>query len=121
MNRRGFLQSCLALAAAPAIVRADSLMRIVPRDSGIITFDGCDQWMTVSADVPWEVPGAIIRGRKFVLAKPALFADGVSVIGCEFEISKTANSQQAVIILGDRCSLIDTAIYAHRAPAMVRA
>lgn len=33
MNRRGFLQSCLALAAAPAIVRADSLMRIVPRDT----------------------------------------------------------------------------------------
>lgn len=32
MNRRSFLQSCLALAAAPAIVRADSLMRIVPRD-----------------------------------------------------------------------------------------
>ena len=32
MNRRSFLSSCLALAAAPAIVRADSLMRIVPRD-----------------------------------------------------------------------------------------
>lgn len=32
MNRRGFLTSCLALGAAPAIVRADSLMRIVPRD-----------------------------------------------------------------------------------------
>lgn len=28
MNRRGFLQSCLALAAAPAIVRAESIMRI---------------------------------------------------------------------------------------------
>jgi len=32
MNRRGFLGSILALAAAPAIVRADSLMRIVPRE-----------------------------------------------------------------------------------------
>lgn len=53
MNRRGFLQSCLALAAAPAIVRADSLMRIVPRDAGIITFDGCDQWMAVPP-VPQE-------------------------------------------------------------------
>lgn len=30
MNRRGFLGSILALGAAPAIVRADSLMRIVP-------------------------------------------------------------------------------------------
>lgn len=37
MNRRGFLQSCIALAAAPAIVRADSLMRIVPRDTTILT------------------------------------------------------------------------------------
>ena len=30
-NRRGFLLSCLALGIAPAVVRADSLMRIVPR------------------------------------------------------------------------------------------
>ena len=36
MNRRSFLSSCLALAAAPAIVRADSLMRIVPRDVAIV-------------------------------------------------------------------------------------
>ena len=32
MNRRSFLSGILALSAAPAIVRADSLMRIVPRD-----------------------------------------------------------------------------------------
>lgn len=31
MNRRGFLASCLALCAAPAIVRASSLMPIVVR------------------------------------------------------------------------------------------
>ena len=36
MNRRGFLTGILALGAAPAIVRADSLMRIVPRDALII-------------------------------------------------------------------------------------
>lgn len=36
MNRRGFLGSILALAAAPAIVRADSLMRIVPISAPII-------------------------------------------------------------------------------------
>lgn len=33
MNRRGFLGSILALGAAPAIVRADSLMRLVPVDT----------------------------------------------------------------------------------------
>lgn len=36
MNRRGFLGSILAACAAPAIVRADSLMRIVPVDTGIL-------------------------------------------------------------------------------------
>lgn len=36
MNRRGFLGSILALGAAPAIVRADSLMRIVPMDAAIL-------------------------------------------------------------------------------------
>ena len=39
MNRRGFLGSIIALAAAPAIVRADALMRIVPRDAVIIVPD----------------------------------------------------------------------------------
>ena len=37
MNRRGFLGSILALGAAPAIVRADSLMRIVPRGTSLVT------------------------------------------------------------------------------------
>lgn len=36
MNRRGFLSSILALGAAPAIVRADSLMRVVPRETLIL-------------------------------------------------------------------------------------
>lgn len=42
MNRRGFLSSCLALAAAPAIVRADNLMRIVPRSAPVIATFGVD-------------------------------------------------------------------------------
>lgn len=36
LTRRGFLGSILALAAAPAIVRADSLMRVVPRDTAVM-------------------------------------------------------------------------------------
>jgi hypothetical protein len=40
MNRRSFLGSILALGAAPAIVRADALMRVVPRSAPIIV--GCD-------------------------------------------------------------------------------
>lgn len=48
MNRRGFLQSCLALAAAPAIVRADSLMRVIPRDTGALEYAEY-QWVQVSS------------------------------------------------------------------------
>lgn len=40
MDRRGFLGSILALGAAPAIVRADSLMRIIPLDAPILLMDG---------------------------------------------------------------------------------
>lgn len=36
MNRRSFLGSILAAAVAPAIVRADSLMRIVPRSALVL-------------------------------------------------------------------------------------
>lgn len=55
MNRRGFLGSILVAAAAPAIVRADSLMRVIPRDLVILpseqrfvtaTFEG-NQMLTV--------------------------------------------------------------------------
>ena len=42
MNRRGFLQSCLIACAAPAIVRADSLMKIIPIKTKIIQ----PEWLT---------------------------------------------------------------------------
>lgn len=40
MDRRGFMGSILALGAAPAIVRADSLMRIVPRKRLTLSMGG---------------------------------------------------------------------------------
>lgn len=39
MNRRGFLGGILAAACAPAIVRADSLMRIIPRETRLLSLD----------------------------------------------------------------------------------
>lgn len=55
MNRRGFLQACLALAAAPAIVRASSLMQIrAPRTNpwldsdGSLVFDGVDSYLNTA-------------------------------------------------------------------------
>ena len=36
MNRRSFLSSILAAGVAPAIVRADALMRVVPREAVLL-------------------------------------------------------------------------------------
>jgi hypothetical protein len=48
LNRRGFLGSILVAAAAPAIVRADSLMRIVPMGAVVL-------------QVPWSLdPRALL-------------------------------------------------------------
>ena len=54
MDRRGFLKSMLAAAAAPAIVKAENLMKlyvppqeiVVPEPVGM-TFDGCGDYMPV--------------------------------------------------------------------------
>lgn len=40
MNRRSFLAGIFAAACAPAIVRADSLMRIVPRETVLLGTQG---------------------------------------------------------------------------------
>ncbi len=40
-TRRTFLGSILALGAAPAIVRADALMRVVPRETTLLA----DPWL----------------------------------------------------------------------------
>jgi len=52
MNRRGFLGAMLGVMAAPAIVRADSLMRIVvPKqelivpEEGIFRFMASEEWV----------------------------------------------------------------------------
>ena len=39
MNRRGFLGSIIAACAAPAIVRADALMRVVPINTTMYGYD----------------------------------------------------------------------------------
>ena len=58
MNRRGFIGSILALCAAPAIVRADSLMRIIPPRALILWGDGIhDDTLAFQA----LVQGAVVR------------------------------------------------------------
>lgn len=47
-SRRSFLASILALGAAPAIVRADALMRVVPRETTLLLADDVR-----FSSVPW--------------------------------------------------------------------
>jgi hypothetical protein len=74
VNRRGFLGSILALAAAPAIVRADSLMRIVPTDtlvfeSASIEFEiGPEPDFLAMPDNLSEIITNTIRARSALLA-----------------------------------------------------
>jgi hypothetical protein len=59
MNRRGFLLGAggiLAAAAAPAIVRADSLMRIVPRDTDLL-------WPGAFVRRPAQVSNELFKGE----------------------------------------------------------
>lgn len=60
MNRRQFMQGILATACAPAIVRADSLMRIVARDTTIVLPENLflDWFMSHTADEIWS-PGIL--------------------------------------------------------------
>lgn len=86
MNRRGFLMGAggiLALAAAPAIVRADSLMRIIPRDAPLLfraafpspTFSG----ILVINEAAWSTDGVNwtrVEGESFTIPAGTLTKDG---------------------------------------------
>lgn len=53
MNRRSFLGSIIAAAAAPAIVRADSLMRVVPRDALLLHEYSNNVWLDAQPSNVW--------------------------------------------------------------------
>lgn len=53
VNRRGFLGSILAACVAPAIVRADSLMRIVPIGLSLLIPEQYGDYMSYGGDEAW--------------------------------------------------------------------
>lgn len=78
MNRRGFLGAILAGCAAPAIVRADALMRVVPLGTDVLTLDTirrgaaildgamwvpADDWASALRDTYVEGAGAVRVGE----------------------------------------------------------
>lgn len=74
MNRRGFLGSILALGAAPAIVRADSLMRVVPRETTILTATAGMLTESALEDAMIEIYRlADVRGRLLAIRPTKLY------------------------------------------------
>lgn len=73
MNRRGFLGSILAVAIAPAIVRADSLMRIIPTETLLVTTVSGNRLLRIEEitrealiimEEHWEFPSAMEMGDR---------------------------------------------------------
>ncbi len=59
MDRRGFLGSILAACVAPAIVRADSLMRIIPRETSILL--NYDEWCLTEIQRRGLMPRLVVQ------------------------------------------------------------
>lgn len=107
-GRRGFLGAMLALAAAPAIVRADSLMRIVPTEQLILWGDGIrDDTVALQALIDGKPvrrrdgstfsrspDGAIfLGGGLFAISSPiVLTGSGHVVTNCHFEARNNPSS-----------------------------
>lgn len=92
MNRRGFLGSMLALCAAPAIVRASSLMKIAPGfeelESGIVVPG--NQLLTIEMItnealrmfmVQHAALNARVKGNRITFDRPIQIGDTFSIAG----------------------------------------
>lgn len=85
MNRRGFLASMLALAAAPAIVRAQSIMPIRPLVRPTLAETMAIQgltWSSTSFD-PWMIVLYDAAGKAVEMpfdAQPLWNGDGIDII-----------------------------------------
>jgi len=84
-SRRGFLASILAVASAPAIVSASSIMRVTPvMEAGVLTYKASgrydinfDGWVQ-ETDTTWMRPNKIIVPR-------AMLAEARRLIDAEFD------------------------------------
>ena len=80
MNRRGFLSSIILAAAAPAIVRAGSLMRVVPRDTAILQLAPIDSPLQYTLSWHQKAVGAFGWERKSVGVFAASDKDAVAIV-----------------------------------------
>jgi hypothetical protein len=74
MNRRGFLGAILAGCAAPAIVRADALMRVVPLGTDVLTLDTIRRGAAILDGAMW------VPADDWALALHDVYAGGTGVV-----------------------------------------
>lgn len=83
LKRRGFLFAALAVCAAPAIVRADSLMRVVPPRRLVLWGDGIHDDTAALQDILDGI-GAVDR-----FGRAAAIAGGSYLLGNELIIRRS--------------------------------
>ena len=86
-SRRGFLSSIIAAAAAPAVVKASSLMKLVPTESGILTYKAVDRYDLSNESLERMITnihnsGAIQPTRLIVPA--TMMAEALKILNQEF-------------------------------------
>ena len=96
MNRRNFFKAMLAAASAPAIVKADSLMKIwVPPEKKIVTLPSSGTFETVCSWTPEEMPNyyASVIGEMVIDSKGKIyfFKQGEFILYDELENYEVRN------------------------------
>jgi predicted RNA binding protein YcfA (HicA-like mRNA interferase family) len=105
MNRRSFLGAMLAAAAAPAIVRAESLMPIKAPSINVPDYDDVSVTMErytvfvhpdLESEVRMAITDAALYGTGFVRGE-ALHWEGVRIVGSHLPMLKPEATARAII------------------------
>lgn len=81
-SRRGFLSAIFAGAAAPAVVKASSLMKLVPTESGILTYKSYE----LGFDIALENADSTLLLRPTKLLLPAtMMQEALKILNKEFD------------------------------------
>ena len=96
-SRRGFLSAILAGAAAPAVVKAASLMKLVPTESGILTYKMAGRY-DLNED---SLEQMMINVRKDIDLRPSkllvpatMMQEALKILNKEFDLAYTTYMDQ---------------------------
>ena len=96
-SRRGFLSAIFAGAAAPAVVKAASLMKLVPTESGILTYKMAGRY-DLNED---SLEQMMINVRKDIDLRPSkllvpatMMQEALKILNKEFDLAYTTYMEQ---------------------------